>query len=97
VELHVVERAAQCADRIAQLEALIEADGLTTVGGRGQVVLNPCVSEARQWKLVETKLLASLESAPQPEPSAVQSRASKAASTRWAREKREKARARREA
>jgi P27 family predicted phage terminase small subunit len=93
-ELHVLERACACADRIDELEAEIKADGLTTTGSRGQVVLNPCVGEARQWALVEAKLLGSLDLAAPAEPSPVQSRASRAATTRWSRERRERARAR---
>jgi P27 family predicted phage terminase small subunit len=93
-ELHVLERACECADRIDELEAEISSDGLTTEGSRGQTILHPAVAECRQWKLTEAKLLGSLDLAPPTEPSPVQTRASRAATTRWSRERRERARAR---
>jgi P27 family predicted phage terminase small subunit len=93
-ELHVLGRACECADRIGDLEAQIEADGLTTTGSRGQVVLHPAVSEVRQWQLTEAKLLGSLDLSP-PAETPVQSRAQRAANTRWSRERREAARSRR--
>lgn len=59
-ELALLERACSCADRIADLDALVKRDGLMTLGSAGQSVLHPAVSEARQQKLVLLRLLSAL-------------------------------------
>src|SRR3954463_16172406 len=60
-ELDCLERACRCADRIADLEAEVQADGVTVTGSRGQKVLHPAVSEIRQTELVRLRLLSAIE------------------------------------
>lgn len=50
-ELHLLERACRIEDQIAALELVLEAEGPTTKGSRGQVVVNPAQSESRQLAL----------------------------------------------
>jgi hypothetical protein len=60
-EVTVVEAAARQADRVADLDALVERDGLMVPGSRGQLVMHPGVSEARLGRVALTRLLASLD------------------------------------
>lgn len=54
-------RACQCADQIAALSAVIDAEGVTTIGSRKQVVVHPAVPELRQQQLAQARLLATIE------------------------------------
>lgn len=56
-ECELLGLAARQADTLAALEALVEAEGLTTTGSTGQVVLHPAVAEARQARLSIDRLL----------------------------------------
>lgn len=58
--------AAQQADALAELEALVAAEGLTTTGSQGQVVVHPGVGEARQARLAIDRLIGRL-ALPQPQ------------------------------
>lgn len=49
-ELHLLARAARCADELANLEAVVDRDGVTVTGARSQVIVHPAVTEARQWR-----------------------------------------------
>jgi phage terminase small subunit len=60
-ELRHLERACVVADRLAELDAAVEREGAMVKGSRGQPVVHPAVSEARQLELVQLRLLASLE------------------------------------
>jgi hypothetical protein len=60
-EVALLARACSCADRIAELEALVDRDGMTTVGSAGQLVLHPGIGEARMQKQVLLRLLAQLD------------------------------------
>ncbi len=85
-ELHLLERACRCADELRELEAALDADGPTVAGSRGQVTVHPALSEARQLRLVQLRLLSALalpdgEARPA---SASSQRARKAADARWA-------------
>lgn len=60
-ELHLLERACRIEDQIAALELVLEAEGPTTKGSRGQVVVNPAQSESRQLALAQHRLLRDLE------------------------------------
>jgi hypothetical protein len=84
-ELHLLERACRCADDLAALEAVVDTDGATVKGSRGQTVVHPALSEARQLRLTQARLLGSLELADPAERSATpaQARARKAAGARW--------------
>src|SRR5581483_4306575 len=60
-ELHFLERACRVEDQIAELEKAVAEDGATVAGSRGQTVVHPALSEARQLALVQQRLLGSLE------------------------------------
>lgn len=87
-ELHLLRRACRCADELDKLEAVVDREGPTVDGSRGQVTVHPALSEARQLRLVQLRLLAEIELA---DPKAAgqsatpaQARARKAAESRWA-------------
>lgn len=60
-ELELLERACRCADELAVLEKVIDADGPTTKGSRGQTVVHPALGECRQLRLSIERLLRPLE------------------------------------
>lgn len=60
-ELYLLQQAAHNADMIADLEAAVEADGVTATGSRGQPVVNPAITEIRQLDLAQIRLLGALE------------------------------------
>lgn len=60
-ELHLLARACRCQDEMALLEEAVDQDGATCKGSRGQTVVHPALSEARQLRLVQLRLLTSLE------------------------------------
>ncbi|MBK9180960.1 MAG: hypothetical protein IPM45_15610 [Acidimicrobiales bacterium] len=75
------------ADLCAQLELVLEADGLVVAGASGQARLNGAVAELRQCRLALGKLLAELrlpgEDGRQLSPAQLRGRA--AAEARWGR------------
>lgn len=85
-ESEVLRLACVQVDRAAQLESLVEQDGVTAVGSRGQVRVHPAIAEARAAALAAGRLLGLLalpdgdEGVPR---TAAQVRAARAASTRW--------------
>jgi hypothetical protein len=79
----LLEVAAKQADDISSLEADIAERGVGVEGSRGQSVLNPAISEARQGRLALGKLLGALDL---PESTSdVTRRAERAAEARWRR------------
>jgi P27 family predicted phage terminase small subunit len=60
-ELDFLERACRCADELRELEKAIDKDGITVEGSRGQTIAHPALSEARQLRLVQMRLLGSIE------------------------------------
>jgi P27 family predicted phage terminase small subunit len=60
-ELHLLEQACRCADDIAQLEQAVKRDGATVAGSRGQTVVHPAVTEARQLRIAQARLLGVIE------------------------------------
>lgn len=91
-EIYLLTRACRCADEMATLEKVIDKDGPTVEGSRGQVTMHPAIAEARQLRLVQLRLLAALELS---DPSLAvkaatpsQARARKASNARWARDRR---------
>lgn len=86
-ELHLLRRACRCADELDKLEAVVDRDGTTVEGSRGQTTVHPALSEARQLRLVQARLLGQLELAdPKVNPSAgttASQRGSHAAAARW--------------
>jgi phage terminase small subunit len=82
-ELALLARACTCADHIAALEDVVNRDGPTTAGSRGQVVVHPALAELRAQKIVLLRLLSTLDFGEQGEGSLVTQRARKAAVARW--------------
>jgi P27 family predicted phage terminase small subunit len=60
-DLHLLARACRCQDEMVELEGVVDAEGATTKGSRGQVVCHPALGEARQLRLVQHRLLAGIE------------------------------------
>lgn len=60
-ELHVLERACRVEDEMRKLEAVVDKEGPTAIGSKGQVVVHPAILEGRQLKLAQLRLLAALE------------------------------------
>lgn len=60
-ELHFLERACRVEDEMRELEAVVDAEGATATGSKGQVVVHPAILEARQLKLAQLRLLEALE------------------------------------
>lgn len=60
-ELHMLKRACRCADELERLDAAVDAEGVTVKGSRGQLVVNPGLSEARQLRLAQLRLLSAIE------------------------------------
>lgn len=59
-ELAVLSLAAHQADDLARLETAIKRDGAMSVGSKGQPVVNPALTEARQARLAIGRLLGQL-------------------------------------
>ena len=93
-ELHFLERAGRVEDEMRALEAVVDAEGPTATGSKGQPVVHPAILEGRQLKLAQLRLLSALELAdPRASSgSAASQRGRRAAASRW-----DSARARREA
>ena len=91
-ELHILAESCLTADTLAKLEEAIDADGVTTTGSRGQVVVNPAITESRQARALILRLLSSLELTDPADKAASgtphQARARRAAEVRWNRDKR---------
>ncbi len=60
-EVELLGRACSSADVIVELEKAIKRDGVMSIGSAGQPVVNPAVSEVRQLKLAQARLLSVLE------------------------------------
>ena len=86
-ELHLLREACLVADHLADLEAVLAAEGMTSTGSAGQTVAHPALVESRQQRLVLVRLLASLEfgDAAAGGESLNSRRASHAAQSRWTR------------
>jgi hypothetical protein len=89
-ELHLLQRACRCADELDDLERAVDEDGVVVRGSRGQATAHPALSEARQLRLVQLRLLGSIELPDdENEPrSAAAVRAQRAARSRWDRRQR---------
>jgi len=88
-ELRLLGEACRTADELADLQAVLDKDGLTTAGSRGQTVVHPAVGEVRQLRLVLLRCLSAIEMV---DPQAAirsatpaQARARRAAEARWGR------------
>lgn len=60
-DLALLREAALIADQLADLDAVLKRDGMTIAGSRGQIVVHPALSEARQLRLAALRLLGALE------------------------------------
>lgn len=90
-ELVALASACRQADVVAELEAVVAADGLMVVGSTGQSRLHPALVEARQGRIAVATLLGRIDlqdsdGRSQMTPS---QRGRKAANARWRRELRE--------
>ncbi len=86
-ELLILQEVCRVLGRLDELATVVESDGATTVGSKGQVVAHPCLAEARGQQLVLHRLISALalpDEAAAAVPSAPTLRAKKAAAVRWA-------------
>src|SRR5215208_779620 len=60
-ELHLLQRACRCADELEDLERAVDADGVIVEGSRGQPTVHPALSEARQLRLAQLRLLGGVQ------------------------------------
>ena len=89
-ELELLVEVCRALDECEALAAVVERDGTTTAGSRGQVVVHPALGELRQTRLMLGRLLAQLDmpdEAGAALPSSLQARGRQAASKRWAAQK----------
>ena len=88
-ELEILAEAARTLDELDALRDSVTAEGVTTLGSRDKVVVNPALSEMRQARAELRRLLEmlSLQDPEQDSGKAVtgarSARAAKAARTRW--------------
>ncbi len=88
-ELRYLELACGQADHVAELERLIDEEGMVTIGSTGQPVLNAAVSECRNGRLAIHRLLGAIELPVEDEPrseSVKSTRGRHAAQARWRKE-----------
>lgn len=88
-ELRYLELACGQADDVAELERLIDKEGMVTTGSTGQPVLNAAVSECRNGRLAIHRLLGAIELPVEDGAKAetvASSRARHAAQARWRKE-----------
>jgi hypothetical protein len=90
-ERRLLGQACRTLDVLAELDTVVEAEGVTAEGSKGQTVTHPAVSEARQQRLALGRLLAQL-ALPDPEGQTIRSPAQvaahAAAQARWRLERR---------
>jgi P27 family predicted phage terminase small subunit len=86
-EFALLEQACRVADRVTELEAIVEKRGLTTRGSTGQTVIHPAVAEIRQHRLALQRILGSigLDAGDDEKTGAASNHARRAAQARWAR------------
>lgn len=60
-ELNLLTEVCRTLDTLDDLAAAVAAEGATTTGSTGQVVVHPAVAEARHYRLVLHRLVAALE------------------------------------
>lgn len=90
-ELALLAAACRQADDLGLLERAIKRDGAMAVGSKGQPTVNPAIPEARQARVVLSRLLGELslpvESEQKPQ-TAASRRAQRAADARWSEQRR---------
>lgn len=60
-ELHLLQRAGRVEDELAMLQDVVDREGVVIAGSRGQTIAHPALSESRQLRLVQLRLLKNLE------------------------------------
>jgi hypothetical protein len=86
-EIELLVEVCRALDECEALHAVVERDGRTVPGSRGQVVAHPALSELRSTRLMLGRLLAQLELPDEDGsslPTPLQARGRRAASSRWA-------------
>jgi predicted TIM-barrel fold metal-dependent hydrolase len=84
-ELRVLERACRVENKLRQLEAVVDHDGMMSTGSTGQAVVHPALAEARQLRLVQARLLGQIElCSPEAGTRTASTYASRASRARWA-------------
>ena len=88
-EQHSLAQACRAEDHLSRLDAIVEKDGATIEGSRGQVTVHPCLVESRHLRGLQLRLLSIIEmsspSAARQSATPAQSRARHAATVRWSR------------
>jgi hypothetical protein len=85
-DLELLARAATVADDIETLTRVVEAEGPTAIGSRGQSVISPSLVELRHQRTLLMRLLGAIDiPADDPVLSPAQRRAKRAADARWSR------------
>jgi hypothetical protein len=86
-ELTLLEQACRIADRITELEAIVQKKGLTTRGSTGQEVIHPAVAEKLRHQVALQRILGSigLDVGDDEKTGASSNHARRAAQARWAR------------
>lgn len=59
-ELHLLMEVCRTLDTLDQLAESVAKDGATVAGSAGQVVVNPCITEARGQRVVLHRLISAL-------------------------------------
>jgi hypothetical protein len=78
-EVELLKLAEELQDRIVELEAMIESEGMSAVSKSGVVHMNPAVGEARQTRLALARVLGGVQMTRDPKNPVKQ----KAAQSRW--------------
>ena len=82
-ELEHLALACHQADHLADLEAVVASEGVTSTGSTGQPVVHPAVVEARHARIAISRLLGEIFIPSAAGGKASQRRAKKAADSRW--------------
>lgn len=83
LEAPILAEACRTVDRLEELRTVIEADGVTILGSKGQRRLHPALAEERLARLVLARLTGMLRIPDEAPVSARSAAASRAANTRW--------------
>jgi hypothetical protein len=90
-ELHLLRQAARVEDQLVLLERAVDKGGPTVSGSAGQLIVHPAISEARQLRITQLRLLSAIETRnPESAKSSTpkQAQARRAAEARWRRDRR---------
>jgi hypothetical protein len=85
-EEHLLMRACRCEDELVEIETTVNRDGVTVAGSRGQTIVHPAITEARQLPDAVQAPRRARASDPRDArgtSTPAQARARRAAATRW--------------